>query len=105
MKYAIIELNGKQHKVEEGAQFVVDNLSGKVGDKIKTDKVLMFSDGETATFGAPFVAKAQVTLEIVEQARASKIRVATYKAKSRSRKVIGHKQQLRLVKVASLSLK
>lgn len=105
MKYAIIELNGKQHKVSEGQQFTVDNIAAEVGNSIKVDKVLMVADDKTQTFGQPMVKNASVTLEVIEAGRGDKIRVATFKAKARQRKVIGHRQNLHTLKVASISLK
>jgi large subunit ribosomal protein L21 len=97
MKYAIIELAGKQYRVHEGFSFVVDRLDAEPDQEIKVDRVLLVGDDESSTkeaaiIGAPVVEKAIVTLRVVDQFRATKIRVATYKSKSRYRKVRGHRQ-------------
>lgn len=105
MKYAIITLNGKQYRVSEGDEIVVDHLSEKVGQTLKITDINMIGEGEKSEVGAPFVKNGLVSLEVTGEGRAPKIRVATYKAKSRSRKVRGHKQPTRTVKVVSISLK
>jgi len=90
-QYAIIQLLGKQFKVSEGLTFVVDRLEHEVGQTFDVNDVLLVANGEDVKVGTPLVEKAVFTLKVVEHGRAPKIRVATYKAKSKTRKVKGHK--------------
>jgi large subunit ribosomal protein L21 len=101
-QYAIIQLLGKQHKVTEGLTFVVDRLDHEVGKTFDVKDVLLVANGEDVKIGTPLVEKAVVTLKVVEHGRGAKIRVATYKAKSKSRKVKGHKSHQSTLEVVKI---
>lgn len=101
MKYAVIKLSGKQFKVSVGDTFSVDKLDIEPGKKMDIKDVLMVVDGEKVDIGTPFLSKT-VVIEALEQKKDKKIRVATYKAKSRYRKVKGHRQLKTVVKVISI---
>lgn len=103
MKYAIITLAGKQFKVSEGDKLVVNRLETEVGKKVNADSVIMVADGDNVMIGQPIVKDAVVSLEVLSQEQSPKIRVATYTAKARSRRVHGHRQQTSTVKVVSIS--
>jgi len=93
MSYAIIQIVGKQFKVEEGETIVTDRILKKeVGDTFKITDVLLVADGKSSKVGTPLVKDAEVTLKILENGKGEKIRVAKYKSKSKYRKVIGHRQ-------------
>jgi large subunit ribosomal protein L21 len=102
MTYAIIQLTGKQYKVSEGETLIVGTLEAKEGETVTITDVLLTSNGTKATVGTPLVKGAEVTLKVVEHNRAPKIRVAKYKAKSRYRKVYGHKQPQTVVEVVKI---
>ena len=101
MKYAVIKLSGKQFKVSIGDTFSVDKLDIEPGKKMDIKDVLMVVDGEKVDIGTPLLSKV-VVIEALEQKKDKKIRVATYKAKSRHRKVKGHRQHKTVVKVISI---
>ena len=103
MKYAVIIIGGKQVKVSENQVFDTAKLTAKPGEKIVIKEVLLRVNGAKKDIGTPLVSGAQVTLEVISHGREPKIRVATYKAKSRSRKVYGHKQPKTTVKVLKIS--
>lgn len=100
--YAVIQLQGKQFKVTEGETITVDHLDQDAGTKVEVTDVLLVADGQEVKVGTPLVEKAKVTLEVVDQVKGDKIRVATYKAKSRSRKVRGHRSHLTQLIVKSI---
>lgn len=109
MQYAIIELAGKQFRVTEGYTFTVDKLDTQAGKTITIKEVLMAGDDEkdtktSTTVGTPHLDKAQVVLEVVEHGRGDKIRVATYKSKSRTRKVKGHRQHQTTLTVKKITV-
>ncbi len=103
MKYAVVEISGKQYKVAEGEEFEVDKIEGDKGKKLTLDKVLLIVDEKKRKIGKPIVRGAKVTAEILEQFKGKKIRVATYKAKSRYRRVIGHRSQLTRIKIKKIT--
>ncbi|HEX9817699.1 MAG TPA: 50S ribosomal protein L21 [Patescibacteria group bacterium] len=91
-KYAVIQLLGKQHLVSEGEILIVDKVEQEPKTKLVVTDVLLVTDGKEVAIGQPTVAKAKVTLSVQDTSRGDKLRVATYKAKSRTRKVKGHRQ-------------
>lgn len=103
MKYAVIQLGGKQYRVTEDQEFSTNALTQKEGDTFMAEQVYLVVDGKTRKLGTPFVKDAKVKLEVVKHGNEPKIRVATYKAKSRQRKVYGHKQPATRLKVVSIA--
>lgn len=105
MKYAIIQLQGKQFRVQEGEQFAVDRLAAEAFTKgrLTVEQVLLVRTDKATQVGAPYVAGAKVELEHVADQRGEKIDIRQYKAKSRSRRHIGHRQEETLVKVAQIA--
>ncbi len=101
MQYAIIALQGKQYKVSPGDKLTVDLLSSAVGDKIEVTDVLLVNKDGKIEVGTPLV-KAKVILKVLEKGKDKKIRVAQYKAKSKYRKVYGHRQNITNVEVMSI---
>ena len=104
MKYAIIKFSGQQHLVEENQELLVPKVTQAEGESFDVTDVLLIGNDETKKIGMPLVENAKVTLKVIQHGKAPKIRVATYKAKSRQRKVRGHKQEMTTVKVESISL-
>ena len=64
--HAIIETGGKQYKVAEGDTLFIEKLPVEAGDTVTFDKVLAVLDGDKATFGAPVVDGAKVTIGKIE---------------------------------------
>lgn len=85
-KYAIVEINGNQFKIQEKEEFLVDKLNGKKPEA----KILLISDGGKVKVGNPTVSGAKVTLKVVEeQVKGTKLHVKKFRAKSRYRRKIG----------------
>ena len=102
-KYAVIQIAGKQYRVSEGDVVKLDRQTPEVNEKMVITDVLLVGEGDTIKVGSPLVNKASVTLKVTDHSKDKKIRVATYKAKSRYRKVRGHRQALSTVEVVSIS--
>ncbi len=102
-KYAIIQLLGKQFQVTEGDQLIIDRLDKEEGKKFDITDVLLIKSDKELKIGQPLVEKAKVNCKVVKHQRAKKIRVARFKAKSRYRKVYGHKQPQTVVEIVSIS--
>ena len=83
---------GKQHRVEPNQLLDVERLPAAVGDTVELLDVLLVADGEDVSVGRPTVTGARVIAEVVEHSREKKIVVFKYKAKTRYRKKIGHRQ-------------
>lgn len=101
-KYAIIKLSGKQFKVAEGDVFITDRLEEEEDKTFLTKEVLLLNDGQKVKIGQPFVEDAEVELKVKVHQRSKKLRVAKYKAKSRYRRVYGHRQPQSVVEIVSI---
>jgi large subunit ribosomal protein L21 len=102
MKYAVIQITGKQYKVSEGDKFVVSALDTEVGKTVDVSDVLLTVDGDKLAVGTPMVKGASVTLKVLDQGKGEKIRVAKFRSKSRYRRVRGHRQMETTVEVLSI---
>lgn len=102
MSYAIIQLQGKQHRVAVGDQLIVDRLDQENGATVVITDVLLINVNDNVTVGTPLVNGASVELKVIEPTQGEKIRVYKYKSKSRYRKTRGHRQAQTLVTVTAL---
>ncbi len=103
-KIAIIETGGKQYVVTQDSVLSVEKLPGvsEAGTKITFDKVLLTDDGKYTKVGAPYIAGAKVSAELVEAGRADKVTVIHYREKSRHFKKAGHRQPFAKVRITAL---
>ena len=100
--YAVITSGGKQYKVRQGDILRIEKIPGEVGSPVSFDKVLMVSDGETASIGQPVLDNVAVKGYIVDQGKAKKIIVFKYKKRKRFRRKRGHRQQYTAIKIDSI---
>jgi large subunit ribosomal protein L21 len=102
MKKAVIQTGGKQYLVKEGETIKVELL--KDAGKTAEFEALMVIDGDNYQVGAPLVAKAKVTADVVEaDVQADKVTSIRYKAKKRVRTVKGHRQHQTVLKIKSIA--
>ena len=87
--FAVIKTGGKQYRVVANDVIKIDRLAGNPGDVIEFGEVLAFGEGDSATFGAPFVAGATVTGEVVRQDRGRTIIAFKKRRRQNSRRKRG----------------
>ena len=102
--YATIEFKGKQYKAEEDVVLTVDKLDAEKGSKIDIDTVLLVSDGDKISVGAPYVKGAKVTVVVEDTFKDKKVIVFKFKSKKDYHRTIGHRQQYTKVRVESITL-
>jgi len=102
MKYAVVRSGGKQYKVAEGEEIVIEKITTPEGKTLNFDEVLLLVGDKKTKIGQPLIKGAKVKAKVVAHFKGKKIRVATFKAKSRYRRVKGHRQQLTRVKISSI---
>ena len=102
--YAVIRTGGKQYKVKVGDLIDVEKLGGDDGASLELEPLLVVDDDGNVTSAADDLAKAKVMASVVDQHRGRKIRVFTYKNKTRQRRTIGHRQSLTRLKVETIDL-
>ncbi|MCL2217334.1 MAG: 50S ribosomal protein L21 [Defluviitaleaceae bacterium] len=101
--FAIIETGGKQYKVKAGDVITVEKLNAEAGASFTFDRVLGVLDGEKVTIGAPLVAGATVTAEVMGDGKAKKVVIYKYKAKKGFHKKKGHRQPFTRVKIEAVN--
>ena len=101
--FAVIKTGGKQYKVAAEDTITVMHLEGAPGDAVTFGDVLMLVDGESAQVGAPLVAGASVTGEIVEQDRGPKVIAFKKRRRKNSKRKRGHRQDLTIVKITGIA--
>jgi large subunit ribosomal protein L21 len=104
MKYAILEIGGKQYVAREGQSIEVDRLPLKAGDKVEWEQVFLLANDGDVQVGAPTVASALVKGTVLEQIKARKVIVFKYKPKVRYRRKQGHRQQYTRVLIDSIGV-
>jgi large subunit ribosomal protein L21 len=101
--YAVLEIAGKQYKVENESFVYVDKLQGAEGDAVDFDKVLLVDNDGDVKIGAPVVEGAKVSGKILSQVKADKIIVFKKKRRKGYKKRNGHRQQMTKVLIESIT--
>ena len=83
--YAIVEVGGKQYKVEPNAYFKVEKLDANVGDKVELP-CLLVADGDKVQIATADAKKVNAVCEVLEIGKERKVVVYKYKAKKNERK-------------------
>ena len=102
--YAIAETSGQQFWFEVDRYYDIDRLNAKEKDKITIEKVLLLKNKESITLGKPYIKDATIELEVVSHKRDKKILVYKMRPKKKTRKKMGHRQELTRVMVKSISI-
>ena len=102
--YAVIATGGKQYRVQQGETVQVEKLEQEPGAKIEFTEVLLVADGEKVQIGAPHVAGAKVTAEVVDNGRGPKLIIYKYRRRKGYRRTKGHRSLLTRVRVESINL-
>ncbi len=103
--YAVIATGGKQYRVEKGDVLKIERTQTEAGQQEILSNVLALSDGATLKVGAPEVAGASVTAEVVRHLRGKKIVAFKKKRRKGYHKKIGHRQELTEIKIVDFSAK
>lgn len=101
--YALVDILGKQYRVEQGSVLKVDHVVQDKGSAIEFPSVLMISDGEKAKIGNPYLAGVTVRAVVEDHGRDRKLVFGKYKKKKNYRRRYGHRQQYSLIKVEGFS--
>ena len=100
--YAVIKTGGKQYRVSANDTLVVEKIEGDAGAAVEFAEVLMIGGDGTAKVGAPNIAGAKVTAEVVEQGRGDKVISFKKRRRKNSRRKRGHRQHLTTVRIKEI---
>jgi len=105
MTFAVIKTGGKQYKVREGGQFLVEKLNQPVGAEFDFEEILLIgnSGAENTKIGAPLVEGAKVRARVLGHIKGKKEIVFKYKPKTRYKKKKGHRQPYTRVEILKIT--
>ena len=101
--YAVIKSGGKQHKVSEGEEILLEKLSLDEGEVIEFSEVLAVNKDGNLNVGKPLLEGAVVKGKVLNHLKTKKITVIKMKRRKDYRKKQGHRQNLTKVKIESIN--
>ena len=103
--YAIVEIKGKQFKVEEQDKLFVPLMSDlEQDDTVSFDRVLLVGGNDDVRVGTPTVEGATVEATVLGHVKGDKVLVFKKKRRKRYKVTRGHRQRYTYIEIASLSV-
>ena len=101
--YAVIKTGGKQYRVSAGEKLKVEQLAADIGSEIVLNEVLLLSNGENITMGAPLINGATVTVKVVAHGRGEKVNIFKMRRRKHYRKSQGHRQNYTEIEILGIA--
>ena len=102
--FAIAEASGKQFLFRVNTYYDLDRINAKEKDKIILSNVLLIKNKKEVTIGQPYIKNASIELEVMSHKRDKKIIVYKMRPKKKTRRKMGHRQELTRVMVKSINI-
>ena len=100
--YAIVEISGKQFKVEKKQKLFVNRLEAAEGNKVSFENVLMINDGSKFSVGSPKVFGAQVDAKVLKHLKSDKVIVFKKKRRKGYKVKNGHRQAITQIEISDI---
>ena len=100
--YAIVEIGGKQVKVEKNQKIFVNRLDAKEGSKVTFDNILLLDNAGKVVLGTPSVKGAAVEVKVVKHLKDDKVIVFKKKRRKGYKVKNGHRQFLTEIMVEKI---
>ncbi len=101
--YAIVEIAGKQFRVEKNSIVKVPYLRKEEGEEVEFERVLLLDDGQEVKVGHPVVEGVKVTGKVVENGRDKKVIIFKKKRRKGYQKKQGHRQYFSKVQIENIA--
>ena len=101
--YAIVNIAGKQIRVEKDQVVKVPYLQQEVGKAVEFDEILLLDDGNKVKIGQPKVKGAKVTAKVVEHGREKKVLVFKKKRRKDYKVTRGHRQDFTKIQIEKIA--
>jgi large subunit ribosomal protein L21 len=105
MRYAIVEISGRQFWIETGKYYDFNRIPIKLGKEILLNRVLLLNDEGKISIGKPYLESVNVKGKILEHLRGKKTIVYKMRPKKKTRKKQGHRQDLTRVLIEDITMK
>ena len=100
--YAIVEIGGKQIKVEKDQKVYVNRLDAKEGSKVTFDNILLLDNAGKVVLGTPSIKGAAVEAKILKHLKDDKVIVFKKKRRKGYKVKNGHRQFLTEIMVEKI---
>ena len=104
MKYAIVEISGRQFWIETGKYYDFNRIPAELGKQITLNRILLFNNQGDLSIGKPYLENIQIKGKILEHLRGKKTIVYKMRPKKKTRKKQGHRQELTRVLIQDISI-
>lgn len=104
MKYAIVEISGRQFWVEKGKYYNLNRIPTELGKEIILNRILLLNNGNEVLVGKPYLDSVTVKGRILEHLQDRKKIVYKMRPKKKTRKKQGHRQQLTRVLIEEITI-
>jgi large subunit ribosomal protein L21 len=104
MKYAIIEISGRQFWVETGKYYDFNRIPTELGKQITLNRVLLVNDEGNVLVGKPYLESVKITGKILEHLRGKKTIVYKMRPKKKTRRKQGYRQELTRVLIEDINV-
>jgi len=104
MKYAIVEISGRQFWIETGKYYDFNRIPTELGKEITLNRVLLLNNDGNLLIGQPYVDSVTIKGKILEHLRGKKTIVYKMRPKKKTRKKQGHRQELTRVLIQDISI-
>ena len=100
--FAIAETSGRQFLFKVNKYYDLDRINVKEKEKITLDNILLIKEDKNISIGKPYIKNAKIELEVMSHLRDKKIIVYKMRPKKKTRRKMGHRQELTRVMVKSI---
>ena len=104
MKYAIVEISGRQFWIETGQYYDLNRIPTELGKEITLNRVLLVNNEGEILIGKPYLESVKVKGKILEHLRGRKTIVYKMRPKKKTRKKQGHRQDLTRVLIEEITI-
>jgi large subunit ribosomal protein L21 len=101
--YAIVDIAGKQFKVEKDQYIYAPKMEGEAGSSVTFDQVLLIDNDSKISVGTPVLKGASVSGKILEDVKGDKEIVFKKKRRKGYAKKTGHRQQYTKVMIEAIA--
>lgn len=102
--YAIVDIAGKQMKVEKNREYYVNRLRSEEGAEVVFGNVLLIEDEGKVKVGQPTIEGAAVKAVITAHLKADKVLIFKKKRRKGYQTLNGHRQPLSRVKIEEITV-
>lgn len=103
--YAIVDIAGKQFKVQKDQKLYVHRLGEDTGKSVSFDNVMLVEDSGKVSVGTPSIKGATVKAKVLDHLKGDKVIVFKKKRRKGYKVKNGHRQYLTQIQIESIKAK